>query len=156
MTNYLLPESDRLAADVNPVLTEIAAMDREAATAVMVGGLTVSGLFDESVSDLHEEVMAEALSQGVPQEVAETAFHTVIDGLLKYLSPRVEAVANATQAALERAAEAEVAGLIANLATSLFGDEGAAEFLASIEEEHDDCPVCADEDGDETPLFAAV
>lgn len=95
MTNYLLPETDRIAGDVNPVLSEVASMESHVADAVEVGAITVIGLLGESLADLRDTVREQAAAEGVSQETADEHFDVVFNGLADILQPRLNSFRDA-------------------------------------------------------------
>ena len=136
MTNYLIPETDRIANDVNPILSDIADMDETMGKAVQIGALTVIGLLGESLADLLDVTIAQAATQGVSRKEAEATFDVVFrDGLFGILQPRIDRLRDATLKAQGIPSPTEgVDVLIAGLLANLIGEEAAAEFLASIAE----------------------
>lgn len=139
MTNYNLPETDRIAEYVNPVFDEVAKMDERDATLVEVGALTIIGLLDESIADMRKQVLALAAEQGVTVTEADFHFQSVIDHLFNIFKPRMRtlaaAVATAQAPEPEPEPEDDPTALIEGLLVALVGEEAAAQIIAEVEEE---------------------
>lgn len=141
MTNYLLPETDRIAADVNPLFEEIAGMKPEHASLVEVGAITVIGLLGEAAADLLADVKREAVSVGVSEADAEAQFNTVFSALQEKIQPRLNAMREAVRAAQ---GEPDLDAMVAGLLAGFVDEEAAAGMLAFFEDEDEE-----DEDDDE-------
>lgn len=135
MTNYLLPESDRMAADLNPVLTEVATMTEEAANHLEIGAITVIGLVGESLSDLRDKAIAEAVSAGFLATDASDPFDQIADALFGILQPRVNALRDAVRVAQGVPEQPDVEALLNGLLIAMLGEDVAAAVLAEADED---------------------
>lgn len=106
--NYYLPETDRTANDVNPLLDMIAEMPSQGADMVEVGAISVIGMLGDSATDLRDQTVAQAANVGVSKEEAEATFGVVFDALMSILQPRLDSLRDAVRVAQAPDAEAEV------------------------------------------------
>jgi hypothetical protein len=130
---YNLPESDRIAVHVNPILDNIATMDSTLADAVEVGAVTVIGLMSESLADLRDKSIAEAQEQGLPAEAATRPFEVVTDALFNIAQPRIDALRAAVQTAQGEPEEPSIDDLLEGLFAALIGPEAATAVRAEVE-----------------------
>lgn len=137
MTNYLLPETDRLAETINPALALIAESTVEQAESTEVGAMAVLSLLDASITDYRDETVALAVSAGFTAEFAEDQFKTVIDGLMRHFQPRIDALNMAVNAAAQRALQDAINSLLENLSEAL----GQVAEEAGEEESDEDVPA---------------
>lgn len=151
MTEFYLPESDRISEYVNPVLEQVAQMDPIMASAVEVGATTVIGLMGESLADLRAKSIEQARIAGLPVEAATQPFDVVAEALFDIAQPRLDALRGAVVTAQSAEAgdtepeaedtESEVTAddlaaiddVIEGLFASLLGPEVAAQMRAAVE-----------------------
>lgn len=131
---YLLPESDRIANDVNPLLEVLADYDDSYAAAVSIGMQAALGLVAETAIDIRTKAMRASEAKGEGAAAGADSFDYIAGAFNEILEPRVEAlhqtVCRAPEPVNAPASGNAVAKFLEDLTLELFGQEGLDEMLA--------------------------
>lgn len=141
MTNntaaYRLPETDRVAHMVNPILDEVAQMPAEFVGGIEIGAITLIGLFREAQHDMFNEVAAAAEAQGEDPQEAVESLALILTTLAENVDRRADHLRKAIRVAegVEPTENPLVTGYPQDEAEAMTEEEGedfAEEFVTAL------------------------